>query len=309
MPRKDVLLAVLVVSVWGVNFVAANIAMEDLPPLLMAAMRFTLVALPAVFFIKPPGNGWKTVVGVGLCMSAAQFGLLYIAMSLGMPAGLAALVVQVQSVFTILIASLVLREHPSRYQVVGIAIGVLGMVIVGWQYVTSAPALPFLLTIAAAASWATGNVLTRRRPPRTGFALVVWSALVAPIPLLLASFVFEGWQRDLDALMNLSLRSFAGLAFVTYGASMIGYGIWNLLLSRHSAATVAPWSMFVPPIGAVAAYFYNGEIPSPAGIIGGAITVAGVLMALGVGANWLRRGRAADDTPETGHPPIEPAGL
>ena len=92
MPRKDALLALAVAVVWGVNFVAASIGMESVPPLLFAAMRFTLVAIPAVFFVRPPGNGWKTVVACGFAMGAGQFGLLYTALSWGMPAGLASLV-------------------------------------------------------------------------------------------------------------------------------------------------------------------------------------------------------------------------
>lgn len=248
-------------------------------------------------------------MAVGLAMGVAQFGLLYTALHLGMPAGLASLVLQVQTVFTVLIASLVLGEQPTRLQVVGIAIGVTGMAIVGGQYLAAAPALPFLLTIAAAAAWACGNVLTRRRPPRSGFALVVWSALVAPLPLLGLSLLLEGPDAVAYALAHPTLRAVGGLAFVAYGASMVGYGIWNLLLSRHAAATVAPWSMFVPVIGALAAWAYNGELPTPAGVVGAVVTVIGVLLALGVGADWLRRGRAADDAPDAARPATEPAGL
>ncbi|GMA20723.1 hypothetical protein GCM10025862_27440 [Arsenicicoccus piscis] len=276
--------------------------MEVIPPLLFAALRFTLVALPAVFFVRPPGNGWKTVVGCGATMAMGQFGLLYTAMNLGMPAGLASLVLQIQTVFTVTIAAWLLRERPTSSQLLGIAIGVLGMAVVGGQFVADAPALPFVLTIAAAMSWATGNVLTRRRPPRDGFSLVVWSAIVAPVPLLVGSLLLEGWGADVHALTHLTWPSLGGLAFVTYGASMAGYGIWNLLLSRHSAAVVAPWSMFVPPIGTVAAFFYNGETPTLLGIVGGVITIAGVLLALGVG------GRRRADVPDRAHPPAEPAG-
>jgi O-acetylserine/cysteine efflux transporter len=115
---------------------------------------------PAVFFVRPPGNGWKTVVACGFAMGAGQFGLLYTALSWGMPAGLASLVLQVQTVFTVVIASLWLRERPTPYQLAGIAVGVVGMAVVGAKHLAAAPILPFLMTVAAAASWATGNVLT-----------------------------------------------------------------------------------------------------------------------------------------------------
>jgi len=306
MPRRDVGLATLVILVWGVNFVAAKIAMESLDPLLMAALRFALVALPAVFFVSRPRMGFWPVLASGLTMGALQFGLLYTGMVLGMPAGLASLVLQVQTLFTVVIAATVLRERPDRAQVVGILIGLLGMAVVGAQYVAGAPALPFLLCIAAAASWACGNVITRRHPPRSGFSLVVWSALVPPIPLLLVSFWLEGSPASAwAAVEQVSLRSLGGLAFIAYGASMLGYGIWNLLLSRHSAATVAPWSMFVPVIGAGAAWLYDGEVPTPLGVLGAAITVVGVLLALGVGNRALRsRQDRPDPTPHT-----EPPGM
>lgn len=306
MPRRDVGLAVLVILVWGVNFVAAKMAMETLPPLLMAALRFVLVALPAVFVIARPRMGFWPVLASGLTMGALQFGLLYVGMMLGMPAGLASLVLQVQTLFTVVIAATVLRERPNRMQVAGIVIGLVGMAVVGAQYLAAAPVLPFLLTVGAALSWAFGNVITRRHPPRTGFSLVVWSALVPPVPLLLASFWLEGGPASaLAAIQHVSLRSLGGLAFIAYGASMFGYGIWNLLLSRHSAASVAPWSMFVPVIGAGAAWLYDGELPTPLGILGAAITVTGVLLALGAGNRVLRR-RANPPVPT---PHSEPPGL
>ena len=279
MPRKDAALAVTVAVVWGVNFVAAAIAMESLPPLLFAALRFTLVAIPAVFFVRPPGNGWATVVGCGAAMGVGQFGLLYTALAWGMPAGLASLVLQVQTVFTVVIASLWLRERPTAYQLSGIAVGLAGMAIIGAKHVAVAPILPFLMTMGAAAAWALGNVLTRRRPPRDGFSLVVWSALVSPVPLLALSLALEGPERDWAALGQLTPRPLVALAFVTYGASMVGYGLWNLLLSRHAASTVAPWSMLVPPVGSIAAYVYNGEQPGVLGLVGGAVVTVGVLRA------------------------------
>lgn len=304
MPPKDMALACVVAVIWGVNFVAAELGMEVFPPLLLAALRFSLVALPAVFFVKPPGNGWKTVVAAGLAMGVGQFGLLYLALNLGMPAGLASLVLQVQTVFTVVLAAVLLRERPTSYQVTGIAIGVVGMVVVGWRHMESAPALPFLMTVAAAASWAVGNIVVRRRPPRDGFSLVVWSALVSPIPLFAGSLLFEGWPAITEAMTSVTWRSLIGLAFITYLASMAGYGIWNLLLSRHSASAVAPWSMLVPPIGMVAAFVYSGEQPGVLGVIGAAIVTVGVLMALGVGTTWVQR----HDIP-SGRPAAEPPGL
>lgn len=306
MPRRDMLLAGIVVLIWGINFVAAKVAMESLPPLLTAAIRFALVAFPAVFFVKRPQMGLWPATIAGLGTGALQFGFLYTGMQLGMPAGLASLVMQVQTLFTVVIAALVIKEKPTRVQVAGILIGLLGMTVVGLQYAASAPLLPFLLTVLAGASWAMSNVTIRKHPPRDGFSLVIWGSLASPIPLLIGSFLMEDTAGRLGTLIaETTFRSWLGLAFITYAASMVAYGLWNLLLTRHSAATVAPWSMFVPVIGAAAAWVYNGEMPTPLGVFGAVITVAGVLLALGVGNRLLRRRLdRPDPTPHS-----EPPGL
>src|ERR1700744_4944576 len=135
--RRDTLLAVLVAALWGFNFVVIDWGMGRVPPLLFAAVRFAVVAVPACFFVPRPAVPGRTVAAVGAFMSLGQFGLLYLSMSLGMPPGLAALVLQGQVVFTIVIAAAVLRERPSRAQVTGVALGVAGLAVVALGSVTA----------------------------------------------------------------------------------------------------------------------------------------------------------------------------
>src|SRR5689334_14372733 len=100
--------------------------MKSVPPLLFAAIRFTLVLFPAVLLVRRPTAPWGTIAAVGAFMSLGQFGLLYVSIAVGMPPGLAALVLQAQVIFTVVIAAGVLRERPTRAQVAGVAIGALG---------------------------------------------------------------------------------------------------------------------------------------------------------------------------------------
>ncbi|MFZ0167191.1 MAG: EamA family transporter, partial [Trebonia sp.] len=182
MNRRDTLLAVLVASLWGFNFVVIDWGMGSVPPLLFAAIRFTVVAVPACFFVRRPPVPFRTVATVGAFMSLGQFGLLYLSMHLGMPPGLAALVLQAQVVFTIVIAAVVLRERPSRAQVAGVALGRGGHV--------SAAAL--VLCVAAGLSWGIGNVVSRASRAPGGLALTVWSATIVPVPLLALSLLVDG---------------------------------------------------------------------------------------------------------------------
>src|SRR5262249_38679831 len=121
----------MVAAVWGFNFVVIDWGMGDIPPLLFAAIRFTVVALPACLFVPRPQVPWRTVVAVGAFMSLGQFGFLYVSLDVGMPPGLAALVLQAQVVLTIVIAAGALRERPTRPQIAGVALGAVGLAVVG----------------------------------------------------------------------------------------------------------------------------------------------------------------------------------
>ncbi|GED10789.1 EamA family transporter [Cellulosimicrobium cellulans] len=166
MPLRSSLLAVLVAVVWGVNFVVIDLGLGDMPPTLFVALRFLVVLVPAVFLVPRPRARWRDVLLVGTFMSLGQFGLLYTALALGMPAGLASLVLQAQVGLTVLFAAAALREVPTRAQLVGVLVGAAGLVVVGVGRSASTPALAFVVTLAAAASWAVGNVVARRAGSR-----------------------------------------------------------------------------------------------------------------------------------------------
>ena len=279
MSLKHSSLAVLVMVLWGANFVVIDEGLADVPPLLYLAMRFTLVALPLVFFVPRPQADWRTVVAVGSFMSLGQFSLLYIALELGMPAGLASLVLQAQVIFTIVIAAIVLKESPSRRQVVGASLGTAGLVLVVVAHGATAPVVPVLVMLGAATSWAIGNVIARQAGIASGFSLVVWSAVVVPLPALGLSLVVDGGHEVGHALTHLSAVAIASTAYTAIGASLIGYGIFNSLLARYPASAVVPFVLLVPVVGIATAWIVQDEVPSILELAGGAVMLAGVAAA------------------------------
>ena len=279
MSPKHSMLAVLVMLVWGANFVVIDEGLADVPPLLFLAMRFVLVALPLVFFVPPPSAGWRTVVAVGSFMSLGQFSLLYISLNLGMPAGLASLVLQAQVIFTIVIAAVVLKEPPTRRQVVGATIGTAGLVLVVIAHGVSAPVVPVIVLLGAATSWAIGNVIARRAGVASGLSLVVWSALVVPLPALGLSLVVDGSDEVGRALTHLTVTAIASTAFTAIGASLLGYGIFNSLLARYPASAVVPFVLLVPIVGIATAWIVQDEVPSALELVGGVVMLAGVAAA------------------------------
>ncbi|MFA6299095.1 MAG: EamA family transporter [Nocardioides sp.] len=280
MNRRDSLLAALVAAVWGFNFVVIDWGMGDVPPLLFLTARFVLVVLPAVFLIPRPQAPWRVVVAIGLFMSLGQFGFLYVGMAAGMPPGLAALVLQAQVIFTILIAAGVLRERPTPGQVAGVLLGSVGLLVVALGRGGEVPLLALALTLLAALTWGVGNVLSRASGVSGGLSLTVWSALVVPAPLLALSLLLDGPAAVGDGLAAFGWEALASSLYTAGLASLVGYGIFNTLLGRNPSASVVPWVLLAPVVAMASAAVLLDQWPNGAESLGGLLLVLGVLVAV-----------------------------
>lgn len=279
MNRRDQSLAALVAVLWGFNFVVIDWGMGDVPPLLFLAARFVVVLIPAVFILKRPPVPWRTIVAVGTFMSLGQFAFLYVAMDVGMPPGLAGLVLQAQVVLTIVIAALALKERPTPPQIAGVGFGVVGLVVVGFGRGGHVPLLALALCLTAALMWAIGNVISRASGATGGLALTVWSALVVPVPLVLLSIALDGPDVLSQGAAAFGWKAAVATLYTAGLASLVGYGVFNTLLGRNPSASVVPWIMLVPPVAIGSAWLLLDERPSAGELIGGAILLVGVLVA------------------------------
>ncbi|MEV7522111.1 EamA family transporter [Streptomyces sp. NPDC091371] len=271
-------LAVLVAAIWGFNFVVIEIGLDHFPPLLLSALRFLVAALPAVFFVGAPKVAWKWIIGVGLALGGAKFGLLFVGMDAGMPAGLSSLVLQIQAVFTVALAAVVLRERPGRVRVVGMGVAFGGIAVAAVDQGSSGPLLGFVLVVAAAAAWGVSNVLTRKASPPDALNFMVWVCVVPVLPLFLLSLVFEGGERDLAALRGLDWSGAGVIAFVAWVSTVFGFGAWSYLLRRYPASAVAPFSLLVPVFGMSSAALVLGESVSGLRWVAAVLLVGGVAL-------------------------------
>ncbi|WP_193610428.1 EamA family transporter [Nocardioides lijunqiniae] len=280
MNRRDSLLAALVATVWGFNFVVIDWGMGDVPPLLFLAARFVMVVIPAVFLVGRPQAPWRTVALIGIFMSLGQFGFLYVGMAAGMPPGLAALVLQAQVIFTVLIATGVLRELPTPAQAVGVSVGSVGLLVVAVGRGGNVPLLALALCLLAALSWGIGNVLARASGVTGGLSLTVWSALVVPVPLVALSLVLDGPAALADGVAAFGWQALVSTLYTAGLASLVGYGIFNTLLGRNPSASVVPWVLLAPVVAMASAWLLLDQRPNAAESLGGLLLVAGVLVAL-----------------------------
>lgn len=254
--------------------------MGGVPPLLFVAMRFAAVIVPAAFFVPRPDAPWRTVMSVGLFMSLGQFAFLYSAMDAGMPPGLAALVLQAQVLFTVLIAALWLGERPSPRQLGGVLVGAAGLVVVGVGRGGHIPMIALLLCLAGALSWGVGNVVSRRAGVKSGLSMAVWSSLVVPIPLVALSCLLDGPDAVAHATLHLGWHAILSTLYTAGLASLVGYSIFNGLLARYPASSVVPFVLIAPPVAMLSAWALLGQVPNAAELVGGAVVLIGVLVTL-----------------------------
>ncbi|WP_328452232.1 EamA family transporter [Streptomyces sp. NBC_00386] len=271
-------LAVLVAAVWGVNFTVIEVGLDHFPPLLFSALRFLVAAVPAVFFVGRPKVAWKWIVAVGLALGVAKFGLLFIGMDAGMPAGLSSLVLQIQAVFTAIVAFAFLGERPTRVRLYGMAVALAGVGLAAVDEGTTGPLGAFALVIAAAACWGVSNVLTRKASPPDALNFMVWVSTVPVLPLLGLSLLTEGPSRDLDALRALDWQGAGVVVYVAWITTVFGFGAWGWLLHRHPASTVAPFSLLVPVFGMSSAALFLHESVGPLRWAAAALLVGGVAL-------------------------------
>jgi O-acetylserine/cysteine efflux transporter len=203
-------------------------------------------------------------------------------MHLGMPTGLASLVLQASAPFTVLLGAVLLRERVSGRQLAGILLAVAGMTAIAWQQSAHAALVPVLLTLLAALSWAIGNLSMRRAEPDNPLHLTLWMSVVPPLPLLAASWVVEGpsagWDALRAAITPAGVPGLLAVAYIAVLATVLGSGIWTALLRRHPAGVVAPWSLLVPVVGMGLAALVLGERPSAVELVAAIVIVGGVLL-------------------------------
>lgn len=299
---RDRLLALFVAVLWGLNFPATEIALEHFPPLLLGALRWTLVAIPAVLFVPRPRVRLRWLIGTGIGIGLLQFAFLYVGMAAGMPSGLASLVLQSSAPFTVVLAAAVFKERIGRRQAIGIGVAVLGLAAIALYRSQVAALLPVILTLAGGLGWAIGNVCSREARAPKPLHLTLWMAVVPPIPMFALSLIMEGPHRIAGSFSTLTSwtawESVFGLLYIVVCATLIGYGIWNTLLSRNPSSSVAPFSMMVPIIGVLSSWIAFGEPIPIVEVIAGAAVIAGVLYA-------SRPGRAAIPVAEP-DPSVEP---
>lgn len=225
---------------------------------------------------------------IGVLLGVVKFGLLFVGMAQGMPAGLSSLVLQSQVFFTILIAALWLGERPSPRGLFGLLLAAAGLVLIGLERPLGDSLLAFLLVVAAALAWSFANIATKRSGATDMLRLICWVSLVPPLPLLALSYLFEGPQAIERAVLNMSWGGFGALLYIAFGATTVGFAIWSFLLRHYPASLVTPFALAVPVSGMLAGWLLLGERLDLDSLLACALVFVGLAITL-LPASLLRR--------------------
>lgn len=290
MKKKDIILAVLLVTIWGVNFTVIKLGLGGVPSMLLVALRYIFTVFPAIFFIKKPNTEWKYIILYGLTVGVGQFSCLFYSMQIGMPAGIASIVLQIQSFISPVFAMIFLNEKLKLKQIVGFVIASIGLIIIAMANtaggVSSVPFTAILLNLLAPFFWAASNIVARIASDKATakgerldmFSLVVWSGLIPPIPMLFLALMLNTPQTLLNVLTNLSGMSIFAVVYLAFGATLFGYGVWNVLIGKYPMSKVAPLPLAVPVIALLSAQIILKEQLSSMQLFGALIILMGLII-------------------------------
>jgi O-acetylserine/cysteine efflux transporter len=278
MRSVHVALALLVAAIWGLNFVIIDVGLEDFPPLLLSSLRFALASLPLLVLRGGPGVPWRWLLAVAAAIGIVKFSLLFVGMDVGMPAGLASLVLQAQAFFTIGFAAVLLRERVHLVAGVGLVLATAGLALVASGLDGIATPAGFALVVAAAAAWGLGNVAIKRAAPSDVLRFVTWWCVIPPVPLLALSLAFEGPGEVRDALGSIDLGGIGAVVYIAFAATTVGWGLWGYLMRAYPSSTVAPFSLLVPVFGLGFAALLRDEPLGIRTVIAAVLVVSGVLL-------------------------------
>lgn len=290
MKKKDIILAALLVTVWGVNFTVIKLGLGGIPSMLLVALRYTFTVFPAIFFIKKPKTEWKYMILYALTVGVGQFSCVFYSMEIGMPASISSILLQIQAFISPILATIFLKEKIKSKQIIGFLIAAIGLIIIGIANtkggVNSIPFKAILLGLLAPIFWAASNIIARIASDKAAkkgdkldmVSLVVWSGLIPPIPMLGLALMLDTPQTLWNAISNLSGISIFAVLYLAYASTLFAYGTWSVLLSKYPIGKVAPLPLTVPVIALISARIILKEQLSGLQWLGVIVILIGLLV-------------------------------
>lgn len=278
MSNKDIALGLLVMFIWGINFAVIKLGVNDVNPLVVTAMRFTLAAIPLVFFVKKPDVQWRYLISYGVVFGLGVWGMASWSITEGLSAGMASVLLQANVLFGIAIGAVVFKESLSLVKLCGVAIALLGLMTALYATDGSVTIAGVMLILTAALCWSLTSTIVKKSNTTQVFAFSLWGMLFAPVPLLALAVFLNGPEVLVEAVEVWSWNASFSVIFQAYPTTLFGYWVWNKLLVKYPLSTATPLTLLVPVFGLIGGYLVFEETMTSLQILASALILSGILV-------------------------------
>lgn len=273
---RDLALLLLVQFVWGANWVPSKIAVAEIPPLMLMAIRFGLLALAYLPFMRWHPREMGVLLAAALTNGALHFGLLFVGLSLGGEIAPLAVVVQLGIPFVTLLSMVFLGDRVGIWRAGALALAFGGSLVVGFDPRVLTYIDAVLVCVSASFMWAIGAIMMRKLKHIRVFDMQGWIAMLAWPPLLAASLLLE--PDPVGHVLASSPATWVSIAYLVIGASIVGHAGFNFLLQRYPIPKMAPFLPIAPLFASFLGVVWFGDEITWRIALGGAMTIAGVII-------------------------------
>ncbi|WP_172892447.1 EamA family transporter [Micromonospora coxensis] len=300
---------VLVYVLWGSTYLGIRIAVESLPPLASAALRFAAAGLVLAVVLRlrrGPGalrvdrRQLGSAALVGVLLLAGGNGLVVLAESgppgVAVPSGVAALLVAIVPLLVVLLRT-VTGDRPRGWTFAGVTLGFLGLVLLVLPS-GGADAVPLagaLTVVAAATCWSIGSFVSGRlRMPTDPFVATVYEMFAGAAALAVLALARDELRGFSPA--EVTARSWAALAYLMVAGSLVAFTAYVWLLHHAPISLVATYAYVNPAVAVALGALLVAEPVTAQVLLGGAVIVAGVALVVSTERPRRPAGEAAAGT-------------
>lgn len=274
----DFLMGITVAVTWGMGLTFAKAGMDQFPPIMLIALRFTVTALALVWFVKPPIGMMRKIFVISFVIGAVQYSLTFTGLN-GLDVSLAAIIIQMEVPFATLMAVIFLGDRVGGWRIAGMAVAFTGVILIAGQPGVQNDLTPFFLLLGGTITWAYGNILVKKLGNSLGgFQLIAWVAVFTAPQLFIASFLLE--DGHMEALANADILGWGTVLYLGLIMTAFGYGLWFHLIAHNPVSHVMPFLLLLPVAAGAGAILLLGETPTASTLGGAALVLGGVALIL-----------------------------
>jgi O-acetylserine/cysteine efflux transporter len=242
----------------------------------MSGLRFAAVSLllsPFILKHRPTGR-WREMFWFAFTLGTLHFAFVFIGMHMGLSVATSVITTQMGVPFSCMLGTIFLKDKLGAWRSTGLVVAFIGLTMIAGAPDVTENITAFMLVLAGAFAWSVSNIIAKKLHDMPVMALVGWAALISFPQLLLLSAIME--NNQLEILATAPLRPTLGIVYSVLFSTLVAYGLWYYLLSKHQVSQVVPFSLLIPFFGIGASMWLLGDGLTWQIVAGGALTMAGV---------------------------------